>query len=98
MLNDIGVDINLDLSAEVRKSMNDFEEVLSYNIMTSRAEGIAEGMEKGIAEGNIEGMARAAIAFSQTLGIDVDSAIDRIGFFEDVELKVREKAKEILSV
>lgn len=95
------VDVDLNLSAQVRKDMDEFEDVLAYNIKVSKAEGIAEGiaegMEKGIAEGNIEGMARAAIALSQTSGVDIDSAIDRIGFSEDVEPKVREKAKEILS-
>lgn len=93
IVNDIGVDVDLNLSAQVRKDMDEFEDVLAYNIKVSKAEGIAEG----IAEGNIEGMARAAIALSQTSGIDIDSAIDRIGFSEDVEPKVREKAKEILS-
>ena len=69
--------------------MDEFDDVLAYNIRVSKAEGIAEG--------NIEGMARAAIALSQTSDIDIDSAIDRIGFPEDVEPKVREKAKEIIS-
>lgn len=93
---DIGVDVDMNLSREVRDMMDDPMMIMEAHFDYGKTEGRAEGRAEGRVEGRTEGFAMSVVAFCKKHGSDIEDAMDELDVPEDIRNEVREEAERRL--
>ena len=99
-IRDIGIDVDMDLSREVREMIDDPEMIMEahfdYGVSVGMAEGMAKGMAEGVVKGRLEGIAMSVAALCRKHGTDIDDTMSELEVPDNLRNEVRNEVRRRL--